>query len=82
VVLTDSGGLQKEAVGLGTRCLTLRAETEWPETMRGGWNTLVDLDVARMLDALRQPDPTAHPSGFRAGASKRVVDAIGEHLAG
>lgn len=76
-VLTDSGGLQKEAVALGTRCLTLREETEWPETLEGGWNTVVGLDPDRVKEALASPAPEGAPGWFRPGAARAVVEALG-----
>ena len=55
-VLTDSGGLQKETVWLGKPCITLRSETEWTETLAGGWNVLAGASPQAILDAVgRQP---------------------------
>jgi UDP-N-acetylglucosamine 2-epimerase (non-hydrolysing)/UDP-GlcNAc3NAcA epimerase len=76
-VLTDSGGLQKEAYLAGVRCLTLRPSTEWTETVEHGWNVLVDLDSARALEALRREPPTERPVLYGDGrAGERVVQAL------
>jgi UDP-N-acetylglucosamine 2-epimerase (non-hydrolysing)/UDP-GlcNAc3NAcA epimerase len=76
-MLTDSGGVQKEAYLAGVRCVTLRDTTEWVETVEAGWNVLVDLDVDAALAALERDVPAERPELYGDGcAGERVVSAL------
>jgi len=80
-VLTDSGGVQKEAYLLGVRCVTLRETTEWVETVDAGWNTLVGLDPDAALAALERSAPEGErPELYGGGhAAERVREVLGAY---
>ena len=79
-VLTDSGGLQKEAWFMEVPCVTLRGETEWVETLEGGWNVLARLETDDILKKAIEtvPDPAARENRpFGDGhASERIAAVL------
>lgn len=80
VLITDSGGLQKEAYILEVPCVTVRTETEWVETVESGWNRLCAPDEIALLAAVEaalQPPPTQHPDFYGDGtAAQQMVTAM------
>jgi UDP-N-acetylglucosamine 2-epimerase len=79
LILTDSGGLQKEAYWLGVPCITLRDETEWVETVDAGWNKLVGANTERIIEAVRSfSPPTYRPSLYGNGqTAARCIGLLG-----
>ncbi len=77
MVLTDSGGIQKEAYIIGKPCVTLRSETEWSETVASGWNLLLPVDSALFPRAILDFQvPSAHPELFGADVSRKILDVL------
>lgn len=83
-VVTDSGGVQKEAYFHGIPCVTLRDETEWVETVQGGFNTLTGMDAERVRGALADlSQPAERPDYYGDGdAAGKIVRILGEWVAG
>lgn len=78
-VLTDSGGIQKEAYILKVPCITLRENTEWVETVKDGWNVLVGTDSEKIVKLTRDFRPTLPVSKvFGSGASEKIACVIGD----
>jgi UDP-GlcNAc3NAcA epimerase len=76
-VITDSGGIQKEAYILGKQCITLRSETEWTETLKNGWNTLVFEDLTQIKTVL-QTAPGDYPGNLYGDghAAEEITEII------
>jgi UDP-GlcNAc3NAcA epimerase len=80
-IITDSGGMQKEAYMLQKKCITVRSETEWTETLRNGWNTLVFDDVNEIPLVLKNPCGAHFPDTYGKGnAAKQIVEIIKKNL--
>jgi UDP-N-acetylglucosamine 2-epimerase (non-hydrolysing) len=74
-ILTDSGGVQKEAYILKVPCITLRENTEWVETIEEGWNVLVGADKERIIKMVNDFEPEGEQRDvFGSGdASERIT---------
>jgi UDP-GlcNAc3NAcA epimerase len=80
-IVTDSGGVQKEAFFLEIPCVTLRDETEWVETVENGWNLLVGADEEKIGEAILNFKPVSIPQKhFGSGnAAQRMIEKIKEY---
>lgn len=77
IILTDSGGVQKESYWLGVPCVTLREETEWIETVHSGWNTLAGADTNRIVKAVYEMKlPEKRPQLYGNGRAAQRIAAF------
>jgi len=77
-ILTDSGGIQKEAYILKVPCITLRDTTEWIETVEDGWNMLVGADKEKIIKTVNRFKPSSeiHKENFGSGDTSRKIAKI------
>ncbi|MBL4930255.1 non-hydrolyzing UDP-N-acetylglucosamine 2-epimerase [Clostridium paridis] len=77
-IVTDSGGVQKEAYFMGKPCITMRDETEWIETVNVGWNCIVGTDTTKILKAIMNFNPLGEQKNIfgDGNASNKIVRTI------
>ncbi len=78
-ILTDSGGVQKEAFWFQVPCITLREETEWVETLANGWNVLVGADQEKIRDALGKEKTAPALGGPASRAAEKIVKILSDN---
>lgn len=80
MIVTDSGGVQKEAYFMGKPCITMRDETEWVETVACGWNVVVGTDKSKILDNIRNFKPTRIQQAIfgDGNAAQKILNIINE----
>ncbi|WP_421796964.1 non-hydrolyzing UDP-N-acetylglucosamine 2-epimerase [Haliscomenobacter sp.] len=77
LIITDSGGIQKEAYLLNKMCITIRSETEWVETINARWNTLVFDELDTLSEVVKLEKPKEHPDFYGDGyASYRIKEIL------
>jgi UDP-N-acetylglucosamine 2-epimerase len=77
LMLSDSGGIQKEAYILGKPCVTLRPETEWVETVESGWNMLLPPEDSSFPSAISGfQKPETHPDIFGQNVAQRMLEVL------
>ncbi len=80
-IVTDSGGIQKEAFLLRKPCITLRTETEWIETVEEGWNVLIDINNPKVIDTVESFNPSEETKPvFGVDVAKKMVSIINTSL--
>ena len=77
-VVTDSGGIQKEAYLLKIPCITMRKNTEWVETVKGQWNILTGIESQKIVDAVKRRSPTSNysKSAFGNGKTSQIISEL------
>jgi UDP-GlcNAc3NAcA epimerase len=77
-ILSDSGGVRREAYFLAVPCVTLRDESEWPETLADGWDVLAGFDVETIVAAAQRPRPATapHPTFGDGHAAGKIVEIL------